>query len=54
MAIALDMFGFLAVVVDSIFPGLALALHICRFSERTSSLAFRLVDRTLYYIGVVG
>ena len=48
--VSLDVSRFLAVVADSVVPGLAPALLIVRRSGRTSSPVVRWVGRTLYYI----
>ena len=45
-----DVSRFLAIVADSVVPGLAPTLLIVRRSGRTSSLVVRSVGRTLYYI----
>ena len=48
--IGLNVSRFLAVVADSVVPGLASASLIVRRSGRTSSPVVRSVGRTLYYI----
>ena len=52
-AIRLDVFQFLAIVVDLVIPRLTTAPLICRRSGKTSSLIARSVRWTLYYIGFV-
>ena len=52
--ISLDMPRFIAIVIDSIILGLALASRISRLLGRASLPVVWLVSQILYYVGING